>query len=60
MHCSMLYTRWLTTGEALLIMWTRHHGLTGKDLENLEILVIFCLQMYLKMYFEIKVTTKKF
>ena len=51
----IVHSRWLTTGEALLILWTRHHGLTGKDLENLETLVIFCLQMYFKMYFEIKV-----
>ena len=39
-------------------MWTRHHGLEGKDLENLEILVIFCLQMYFKMYFNIEVILK--
>ena len=40
-------------------MWTRHHGLTGKDLENLETLVLFCLQMFFKMYYDIKVIIGK-
>jgi hypothetical protein len=39
----------------LLFMWTRKHGLKGKDLKNLELLVKFCLQSYFKLYFDIKV-----
>ena len=36
-------------------MWTRKHGLTGRDLEILKTLVLFCLRSYFKLYFEIKV-----
>ena len=54
--CGLLsHARWLTTGERLVYMWTRHHGLTGKDAKVLETLVRFCLEMYFKLYFDIKV-----
>ena len=36
-------------------MWTREHGLTGQNLHTLEILVKFCLQLYFKIYLDIKV-----
>ena len=49
------HARWLTTGERLVYMWTRHHGLTGKDEKVFETLVRFCLEMYFKLYFDIKV-----
>ena len=51
----IVHSRWLTTGEALMFMWTRKHGLTGKNLENLETLVRFCLDSYFKLFFDIKV-----
>ena len=51
----IVHSRWLTTAQALLIMWTRKHGLTRKDKKNLEILVKFCLQSYFKLYFDITV-----
>ena len=51
----IVHSRWLTTGESLLMMWTRKHGLTGRDLEILKTLVLFCLRSYFKLYFEIKV-----
>ena len=51
----IVHSRWLTTGEALLFMWTRKHGLTGKNLKNLETIVKFCLQSYFKLFFDIKV-----
>ena len=50
---NLSHARWLTTGEALLMMWTRVHGLTGQPLKNLETLVKFCIQMYFKLYFDI-------
>lgn len=54
LKCGALsHARWLTTGEALLMMWTRDHGLTGQPLKNLETLVKFCIQMYFKLYFDI-------
>ena len=49
------HSRWLTTGEALLFMWTRKHGFQGKELEILRTLVDFCVNFYFKMYFDIKV-----
>lgn len=51
----IVHSRWLTTGEALLMMWTREHGLTGEPLKTLELFVQFCLQFYFKLYFDIKV-----
>ena len=36
-------------------MWIRQHGLTGKSLKVLEILVKFCLEYYFKIYFDMKV-----
>ncbi|KAG0720235.1 hypothetical protein GWK47_006885 [Chionoecetes opilio] len=47
--------RWLTTAQSLVYMWTRKHGLTGKELNTLEILVKCCLQVYFKLYYDIKV-----
>ena len=51
----IVHSRWLTTGEALLFLWTRHHGLVGRDAKNLETLVTFCLRSYFKLFFDIKV-----
>lgn len=49
------HSRWLTTAQSLVYMWTRKHGLTGKELNTLEILVKYCLQVYFKLYYDIKV-----
>ena len=38
-----------------MYMWTRDHGLTGNNFKVLETLVKFCLEMYFKIYFDIKV-----
>ncbi|KAG0702766.1 hypothetical protein GWK47_025015 [Chionoecetes opilio] len=46
---------WLTTAQSLVYMWTRKHELTGKELNTLEILVKYCLQVYFKLYYDIKV-----
>ncbi|KAG0703609.1 hypothetical protein GWK47_024829 [Chionoecetes opilio] len=46
---------WLTTAQSLVYMWTRKHGLTGNELNTLEILVKYCLQVYFKLYYDIKV-----
>ena len=56
MMCGRLcHSRWLTTGESLVFLWTRKHGLTGSNLKVLEMLVKFCLEWYFKLYFDIKV-----
>ena len=39
-------------------MWTRKHNLCNKMLENLELLDLFCLQFYFKLFFDIKVKNK--
>ncbi|KAG0702586.1 hypothetical protein GWK47_025063 [Chionoecetes opilio] len=41
--------------QSLVYMWTRKHGLTGKELNTLEFLVKYCLQVYFKLYYDIKV-----
>ena len=33
----LCHSRWLTTGQVLLMLWTREHGLSGKPLQNLEL-----------------------
>ena len=49
------HARWLTSGERLVYMWTSDHGLTGNNFQVLKTLVKICLEMYFKMYFDIKV-----
>ena len=51
----LCHARWLTTGQRLVYMWTRKHGLTGQDLRTLEVLVKFCITYYFKLYFDMKV-----
>ena len=52
------HARWLTTGMIIVFMWTRKHYLSNKNLENLELLVLFCLQFYFKHFSDIKVKDK--
>ena len=47
--------RWLTSGDALVTIWTSCHNLEGETLRKLEVLVRFCLEVYFILYFEIKV-----
>lgn len=49
------HARWLTTGQRIVYLCTRKHGLTGHNLWVLELLVKFCLEYYFKVYFELKV-----
>ena len=58
-QCGLLsYARWLTTGLRIIFMWTSKHDLSNKSSENLEFLVLFCLQFYFKLFFDIKVKNK--
>ena len=50
-----MVTRWLTTGQRLVYMWTRVHGLTGDALRVMKIIVRFCLTHYSKLIFDVKV-----
>ena len=47
--------RWLTTGQALLMLWVRDHKLHGETLRKFELIVNFLIQSYFKLYFDIKV-----
>ena len=56
MKCGAIsHARWLTTGQRIVFLWTRQHGLTGNDLKILEMLVKFIMEWYFKIYFDIKV-----
>ena len=55
---SLSHARWLTTGMRIVFMWTRKYNLSNKNLENLELLVLFCLQFYFKHFFDIKIKDK--
>ena len=48
------HARWLTTANRFLDLWTRQHGLTGQDLENLRQICLFILGVYYKQWFAIK------
>lgn len=48
------HSRWLTTANRFLDLWTRDHGLVGNDLENLKQICLFILGVYYKQWFSIK------
>ena len=50
---------WLTTAEALLFMWIKEHGLVGKILRNITLLIGYILDFYFILYIDIKVNTMK-
>ena len=49
------HSRWLTTGQALLMLWIREHNLQGEKLRKFELIVNYVIQSYFKLYFDIKV-----
>ena len=56
MHCGPLcYASWFTNVQRIFFLWTRKHGLTGENLKTHNLLVRFCLDFYLKLFFDIKV-----
>ena len=48
------HARWLTCANRFLDLWTREHGLTGQDLENLRQICLFIVGVYYKQWFSIK------
>jgi hypothetical protein len=50
----MNHSRWLTTANRFLDLWTRKHGLVGQDLENLRQICLFIVGVYYKQWFSIK------
>ena len=51
----LCHNRWLTTGVAIMFLWISNHGFTGKLFDKLKDIVLFMVQVYLPMFFEIKV-----
>ena len=49
------HSRWLTTAQAILMLWVRDHKLQGETLRKFELIVKFVIQSYFKLYFDIKV-----
>ncbi|KAG0717569.1 hypothetical protein GWK47_054148 [Chionoecetes opilio] len=45
------WSRWLTTAQSLVLHVDQKAGLTGKELNTLEIIVKYCLQVYFKLYY---------
>ena len=52
---TICHSRWLTTGESLVMLWMSYHGLTGVLLRRLKVIVKFVCQVYLPMFYEVKV-----
>ena len=48
------HSRWLTTANRFLDLWTRDHGLKGQDLVNLREICLFIIGVYYKQWFHIK------
>jgi hypothetical protein len=48
-------SRWLTTGEAILLLGMSEHNLEGENLRKLDVFVRFCIDVYFNLYFKIKV-----
>jgi hypothetical protein len=55
LKCGKLdHARWLTTANALSMLWMRQHGLIGQDLENLRMIIQWLVGSYYPMWFQIK------
>lgn len=49
------HSRWLTTALRFMRIWISKHGLKGKNLENLKMIVEFCVGVYMPNWFNIKI-----
>ena len=55
LKCGKLdHARWLTTANGLSMLWMRHHGLTGLDLEYLKMIIQWIVGSYYPMWFLFK------
>lgn len=52
---NIVHSRWLTTGQSLMMLYMSDHHLTGEDLRKLNLIVNFVANVYLPMFYEIKV-----
>ena len=51
----LCHSRWLTTGMRCLLVYTSQHGLSRENTEVLRLLATWVTQVYLPMYFLLKV-----
>ena len=59
LDCGKLcHSRWLTCGMRCLLLYMSKHNLGSKDTNILEMLATWVTQVYLPMFYEIKVTMK--
>ena len=49
------HSRWLTTANRLCRIWVSNHGLKGKTLKNLKLIVEYIVGVYYPCWFNIKV-----
>ena len=49
------HSRWLTTTPRFLRIWISRHGLKGKQLQNLKLIVEFIVGVYMPNWFNVKV-----
>ena len=52
---TLVHSRWLTTGTAILLLYCSHHGLDSVEEKKLTLLAKFTVQVYHQMYWDIKV-----
>ncbi|KAG0712866.1 hypothetical protein GWK47_017453 [Chionoecetes opilio] len=53
--CAVCCLGWLTTAQSLVYIWAPKAWTDWQKLNTLEILVKYCLQVYFKLYYDIKV-----
>ena len=49
------HSRWLTTALRFMRIWISKHNLKGKNLNNLRMIVEFCVGVYFVNWFNIKI-----
>ena len=52
------HSRWLTLGEAVILLHMSKHDLQGENLRKFELILKFVSQVYLPVWFEVKVKNK--
>ena len=52
---NIVHSRWLTTGQSLIMLYMSNHDLTGENLRKFNLIVNFVANVYLPMFYEIKV-----
>ena len=51
----IMHSRWLTTGQSIMMLWMSEHTFKGEILQKFRMIVDFVCNVYFPMFFEIKV-----